>query len=227
MKSKSLLGGGDVEMWPCSMGPFGVNRKQLPEGGGDSWDATLVVHIREIELPEVMDQEEGGEWEAEQEADEAEEEGLGGLGGGGRGEGLGGLGGGGRRGGDQGIKVARLRLTLPWCIHSCPLLTDWFELMLTKWIKKVKKKSWKWEWKWEWISDNVQLKMGWCTAGRGRPWTLVILHSLKLHTVCIFTHSEYFYAPCAIFPLLHSACNFTHSVQINTQCVILHTMCNL
>ena len=43
------------------MGPFGVNRKQLPEGGGDSWDATLVVHIREIELPEVMDQEEGGE----------------------------------------------------------------------------------------------------------------------------------------------------------------------
>ena len=81
------------------MGPFGVNRKQLPEGGGDSWDVILVVH-REKHLPEVMDQEEGGEGEAEQEADEAEEEGLGGLGGGGR-------------RGDQGIKVARLRLTLP------------------------------------------------------------------------------------------------------------------
>ena len=52
------------------MGPFGVNRKQLPEGGGDSWDVILVVH-REKHLPEVMDQEEGGEGEAEQEADEA------------------------------------------------------------------------------------------------------------------------------------------------------------
>ena len=77
---------------------FGVNRKQLPEGGSDSWDVILVVQ-REKQLPVVVDQE-AGEQAAEQEADEVDEGGLGGPDGG-------------RRGGDQGIKLARLRFTKP------------------------------------------------------------------------------------------------------------------
>ena len=77
---------------------FGVNRKQLPEGGSDSWDVILVVQ-REKQLPVVVDQE-AGEQAAEQEADEAEE-------GGDEGD-LGGPDGGG--GGDQGLALAHLGL---------------------------------------------------------------------------------------------------------------------
>ena len=83
------------------------NKKGVP-GGADSYNVILVVH-GEKELPDgkpapaVLDQEEDGQGETEQEADEAEEGGD-----------EGGLGGpGGRGGGDQGIGLTHCRLALP------------------------------------------------------------------------------------------------------------------
>ena len=68
------------------------------DGGVDSWDVIRLVTHREKQLPEVahaeLDQE-GGEGDAEQEADEGDDEG-----------GLGGPDGG--RGGDQGIALTHL-----------------------------------------------------------------------------------------------------------------------
>ena len=83
---------------------FLSNKKGVP-GGAYSCNVILVVH-REKELPDgklapaVLDQEEDGQGEAEQEANEAEE-------GGDEGD-LGRPDGG--RGGDQGITLAQLRL---------------------------------------------------------------------------------------------------------------------